>query len=170
MLTATGVRAFRSSSRQHREPLILVSAHVDNPVVRPWLVLLGPVALCGAAALIGYAVMADRSERVRESRLPLKLLLVAAAMAPLAWILVRAAPEELDYNSGGMCPAVDDGLWSYVFFALYLGSAVVGGVALAASLVSAPSLKKPAGFLLVALGVPYAIGFMFLVAAFCGMN
>jgi hypothetical protein len=46
----------------------------------------------------------------------------------------------------------------------------VGGLALAASLVSAPNLKKPAGFVLVALGVPYAIGFTFLVAAFCGMN
>ena len=150
--------------------VVLVDAHADNPVVRPSLVLLGPAALCGAAALIGYVVMADRAERVRESRLALKLLLVAAAMAPLAWILVRVAPEELDYNSGGTCPAVDDGLWAYVFFALYLGSAVVGGVALAASLVSAPNLKKPAGFLLVAVGVPYAIGFMFLVAAFCGMN
>ncbi len=138
--------------------------------MRPWLVLLGPVALCGAATLFGYRVMADRSDRVRERRLPLKLLLVAAAMAPLAWILVRVAPEELDYNGGGMCPAVDDGLWAYVFFALYLGSAVVGGLALAASLVSAPNLKKPAGFMLVALGVPYAIGFTFLVAAFCGVS
>ena len=138
--------------------------------MRPWLVVLGPVALCGAAALIGYVVMADRSQRVRESRLPLKLLLATAATVPLAWILVRVAPEELDYNNGGTCPAVDDGLWAYVFFVLYLGSAVVGGVALAASLVSAPNLKKPAGFLLVALGVPYAIGFTFLVAAFCGMN
>jgi hypothetical protein len=114
--------------------------------------------------------MADRSDRVRERRLPLKLLLVAAAMAPLTWILVRVAPEELDYNGGGMCPAVDDGLWAYVFLALYLGSAVVGGLALAASLVSAPNLKKPAGFMLVALGVPYAIGFTFLVAAFCGVS
>ena len=134
-----------------------------------WLVFLGPVALCGAAAVIGYVAMAGSSERVRESRLPLKLLLVAAAMVPLAWILVRVAPDEVDYN-GGTCPAVDDGLWAYVFLALYLGSAVVGGAALAASFVSAPNLRTPTGFLLVALAVPYAIGFTFLVAAFCGMS
>ena len=87
----------------------------------------------------------------------------------MAWILVRVAPDEVDYN-GGTCPAVDDGLWAYVFLALYLGSAVVGGAALAASLVSAPNLRTPTGFLLVALAVPYAIGFTFLVAAFCGMS
>ena len=121
------------------------------------------------AAVIWYVAMAGRSELVRESRLQLKLLLVAAAMVPLAWILVRAAPDKLDYN-GGTCPAVDDGLWAYVFLALYLGSAVVGGAALAASFVSAPNLRKPTGFLFVAHAVPYAIGFTFLVAAFCGMS
>lgn len=107
---------------------------------------------------------------MRARRVPLALLLATAGLAPLTWVLLKIAPEELDSNNGGTCPAVDDGLWGLLFLCLYLGSAVVGGLALAASLVASPTLTRPAGVLLVALGVPYAIGFAVLVAALCGMN
>jgi ACR3 family arsenite efflux pump ArsB len=138
--------------------------------VLAWLVLVAPLLLCGTAAVIGYLVMARHAEQLRTSPVSFELLLATLVMAPLAWILVKVAPEEPDFNNGGACPTVDEGLWGAVFLVLYLGSAVVGGLALAASLVSSPSLKKPAGVLLAALGVPYVIGITVLFAAFCGMN
>ena len=134
-----------------------------------WLVFVAPLLLCGAAAVIGYLVMARHAERVR-SPVSFELLLATLVLAPLTWILVKVAPEEPDFNNGGACPIVDEGLWGAVFLVLYLGSAVVGGLALAASLVSSSSLRKPAGVLLAALGMPYLIGIMVLFAAFCGMN
>ncbi len=135
-----------------------------------WLVLLAPVLLCTAAAAFGYGAMARRRDRVRERRVPLALVILTAAVAPLTWVLLQLAPREPDFNNGGTCPAVDDGLWGLLFLCLYLGSAVVGGLALAASLAASPTLAKPAGVLLVALGVPYAIGFTVLLAALCGLN
>ena len=134
-----------------------------------WLVLVAPLLLCGTAAAIGYLVMARHAEHLRASPVSFELLLATLVLAPLTWILVRVAPEEPDVNGGAEVereeerppePLVDD--WA--------GSAVVGGLALAASLVSSPSLKKPAGVLLAALGVPYVIGITVLFAAFCGMN
>ena len=134
-----------------------------------WLVLVAPLLLCGTAAAIGYLVMARHAERLRASPLSFELLLATLVLAPLTWILVKVAPEESDVN-GGACPIVDEGLWGALFLVLYFGSAVVGGLALAASLVSSSSLRKPAGVLLAALGMPYLIGIMVLFAAFCGMN
>jgi len=71
-----------------------------------WLVFLGPVALCGAAAVIGTAPWPAARHGSGES---------AAAQAPARG-------------------------------------------------------RGDGAILLVALGVPYAIGFTFLVAAFCGMS
>lgn len=68
------------------------------------------------------------------------------------------------------CPAVDDGPAAVILIGIYFGSAILGGVAVAASLVTRPDSLATGVYALAALVVPYVVGVIYIVNAVCGIS
>ena len=131
-------------------------------------VLLGPLLVAGTAAVLSFKLLAPVTDQLRRYRVPLWLLIALIAMVPLTTLVIEAAGEWPNAN-GGMCPAVDDGFTAGLLIALYFGSPVVGGGALGTSLlVRRSGSLEPVAYAVAVVLVPYAIGLIYLVNAFCG--
>jgi hypothetical protein len=130
------------------------------------LVVAAPLLLAGATTAVAVAVLRSSSDRIRERGLPQKLLIAVVALVPLSWIAIQLAGEEVA-GSGNTCADVNDGLAAVFFFSLIFLSAVVGGVAVAASLVTRPDFARTAAAILAAGVVPYVIGIIYFVNALC---
>ena len=128
--------------------------------------LAAPVLLAGVATIAGLKLFGSSPDRVREQRTPQTLLIALVALIPLTWLIIRVAGEETS-GSGGTCPAINDGPAAGILVSLCFGSAILGGVAFAASLVAHPHSWKAGAYALAALAVPYVLGAMYLLEALC---
>ena len=126
--------------------------------------------LLGGTALVATPVLRPLGPNLSGSPVPLGLLVAQIAMAPLAWALIWAAPNERSFVGTGACPEIDSGsAYEIALNGLLFGSCVVGGLALAATYAAdRPSLGRTTLFALLVLLAPLGIAAGAAYDLFCG--
>jgi hypothetical protein len=129
------------------------------------------LSLTAFSVLVAAPLMRPRGAQLRRYRVPLGLLLLQISMAPVAWLLVWAAPDEETFD-GTICPDIASGsAREAVLVALFFGSWVVGGLAVAAAYaVYRPRLTRPALFAVATLAAPFGIVVAAVYDALCGTS
>ena len=132
-----------------------------------------PAAITLAVALVAALLLLLLQRRAwlkRTKRVPGLLLAAQAVMVPLMGFLLAAIPDESD-GRGGTCPALDGG-WGIVALAAAIGSSVVGGLAVAGTIVlDRPLVRRPLIFGVIAVALSYVTWFILLLAAVvCGLD
>jgi hypothetical protein len=135
-----------------------------------FLFTFGPFLLLGGTALVATPVLRPLGPNLSGSLVPLGLLVAQMAMAPLAWALIWAAPNEASFDGTTVCPKIDSGsTFEIALNGLFFGSCVVGGLALAARYAAdRPKLRGTTLFALLVLVAPLGIAAGVAYDLFCG--
>ena len=114
-------------------------------------------------------MLGSSGDRLRELRIPQTLLTALVALVPLTWLIIQVAGEE-PAGDGGTCPAINDGIGAALLVSMIFGSAILGGVAVAASRVTQPDSLGTGAYALAAVVVPYVIGTIYFANALCWLG
>jgi hypothetical protein len=142
------------------EGLAQPTCAVDNVgTVNGLLITFGPLLLLAVTALVATPILRPVGPDLSGSAVPLGLLIGQIAMAPLAWALIWAAPNERSIDGASACPAIGSGsAIEITLYGLFFGSCVVGGFALAATYAAdRPELRRTTLFALIVLLAPFGI-------------
>lgn len=147
------------------------TSSVDNVgTLNGLLITFGPLLLLGITALVATQILRAQGTDLSGSPIPLGLLLLQMAMAPVAWTLIWAAPNQQSFDGASACPEIDSGsALEIALYALFFGSCMVGGLALAATYAAdRPRLGRTTLFALIVLVAPFGIAVGVAYDALCG--
>ena len=127
-------------------------------------VVFSPVLITAATALIATPFLRNHGDRLNRARIAPELLFAAIAMAPIAWAVIKLAPD----RNG--CADLD-GAYETIVNGLFFWCGFVGGIAAAARYVVArPSVEMPIYYALAMVIAGYVIGLGIAEVGFCGWN
>jgi hypothetical protein len=135
------------------------------------LITFGPLVLFGVTALVATPIMRPLGPDLSGSRVPIGLLAAQVALAPLAWGLVWAAPNEQTV-AGSSCPQIESGsTLEIALYVLFSASCMLGGLALAATYAAdRPRLGRSFLFALIALLAAFGIAATAAYDVLCGAS
>lgn len=134
------------------------------------LITFGPLLLLGITALVATPLLRTHRPDLSGSPIPVGLLLLQMAMAPVAWGVIWAAPNQPRSDGASACPEIDPGsALEIALYVLFFGSCMVGGLVLAATYVAdRPRLGRTTLFALIGLVAPFGIAVGVAYDALCG--
>ena len=128
--------------------------------------VLAPLLLTCCAAVLTIYLARGRGKALSQPAVPTVLLVAQIATVPLAWILIRTAPDIVSSYHGAACKDVVDA--EAIFFPLILGSALLGGLAWGTlGRQSDSSLGHLFVYAAVAICIPYGIGIWWFLEVAC---